>query len=223
MRNRPVKNKLGSRRGATMALALLLLMIASMVTAVVLTSAVTTAKRMKARKDTQQALLTLQSAVTMVRDQYTESTAEIVETRVQGGVPTYSVKFIAGPLKTAATGTQHPLSAASLEALRTAYTTDCSDADNPPKPIAVGSFGVSAVVGEETLENSNVAISMLGNKHGKEESYMDYQIELICSIDGREEQLDIKLDTDVYSSKTTRRDGTTIITTQVNWRPEGEA
>ena len=223
MRNGIIRNKLRSRKGASLALALMLLLVTSMVTAVVLASAVTTAKREKSRKDTQQALLTLQSAVTMVRDQFTDSRATIIEVKetedsISG---TTDVSFTAGSLRTPAGELTNPLSAASLLALKEAYDLNCSGGRNPT-PIPVGTFTVSAQVGEEELEPVSVAVTMLGNKHDQEESYMDFQIELVCTVGDRDERLDIKLDTDV-SRSVSRSKGSVVTVTEITWRPEGEA
>ena len=222
MRNSSIRHKLRSRKGASLTIALMLLLVTSTVTAVVLASAVTTAKREKSRKDTQQALLTLQSAITMVRDQYRESTATIIRT-VEGGqsIPRLDVSFSAGPLRNPSGGTPHPLAEQSCEALKTAYLIDCSGLSGDEVPTEVGSFRVTATVDGKTLDPVTVRVTMLGNNHTEEESYMDFQIELVGRIEGREERLDIKLDTDVYETMSSSG-GRTITDTRITWRPEGE-
>lgn len=221
MRNRPIQSKLRSRKGATLTLALMLLLVTSTVTAVALSTAVTTAKRERARRDTQQTLLTLQSAITMVRDQFTDSKAQIFEDKQGNGVPTITAAFTEGPLRSE----QHPLSENVETWLKSAYQLDCADVD--PGPIEVGSFTVSAKVDDEQLEDVIVQVRIHGNNHTKEESFMDFQIELIGTLADSDssDQLLLKLDTDVYRSKTSRNNGTTITTrntTEIYWRPEGD-
>ena len=220
MRNRPIKSKLRSRRGASLTLALMLLLVTSMVAAVVLASAVTTAKRVRSRKDTQQSLLTLQSAVTTIRDQFPASEAEITETRQGDGLPSISVRFTSGPLSDA----EHPLAEKAKKALREAYEPNVYGISNEsPAVLDPNGFTVRSQVGEEALQDVNVYITMLGNNHDSEEGYMDFQIELLCSVNGGEEQLDLKLDTDVHNT-TIRQNGVVVMRQKtITWRPEGEA
>ena len=223
MRNSSIRNKLRSRKGASLTIALMLLLVTSTVTAVVLASAVTTAKREKSRKDTQQAMLTLQSAITRVRDQYKESTATIIKTVESGqGIPRLNVSFSSGPLRYSSGSAPHPLSEKTIEALETAYNLDCSHLAGEEIPTPVGSFQVSATVDGKTLDTVTVDVTILGNNHIDEESYMDFQIELVGRIEGRDERLDIKLDTDVYETMSSSG-GRTITDTRITWRPEGEA
>ena len=229
MRKTTIGKKLRSRKGASLALALMLLLVTSMVTAVVLASAVTTAKRERSRKDTQQTILTLQSAIALLRDQYTGSKVTIIsETEGSGAIPKVTVSFTSGPLKSSGSGNQNPLSKASLDALERAYLTNCADIEPDEEvliPVGNG-FSVSAQVGDDeegTLENVNVSITMRGNRHSPEESYMDYQIQLTCGVDNSNEQLSLKLDTDVSKNSSTDKSGKTTEYTEISWRPEGEA
>ena len=74
-----VITKLKSRVGASLSLALLLLLIASMTTALVLSSAVSSAKSVRNARDSKQNMLTLQSALLLFRDDILRATVTVKE------------------------------------------------------------------------------------------------------------------------------------------------
>ena len=92
---RQIRQKLHSRRGASLLFALLLFLVASMVSITILNAALTAAKRLKDDRAQEQEYLTLSSAARLVAKSLSESSVVITETRVtvDGTFESYQIDY----------------------------------------------------------------------------------------------------------------------------------
>lgn len=211
MTMKKLKAKLKSNAGASMALALVLLMITTVLTAVAVSSAVTTAKRGKSRQETQQTILSLQSALVLMRDEFTGSTAKVEETFRKTDGSAISIKkevVFSGSLSSLAA--DNPLRLAIQNAILQAYAGLSHEFVST----------VGATVGSETLESVAVKVSMERNGHSNEDNVQDYQVTISCSSADAKELLSVDLDSSVKKETKEESNGYKIVTT-IEWTPGG--
>ena len=71
--NKNIRNKLESQNGVSILFALLLMMVAAMVSTVIVSASLTAVKRTKAKKDNMQEMVSLDSAALLLRDEITKT------------------------------------------------------------------------------------------------------------------------------------------------------
>ena len=169
--------KLNSRRGVTLVYALLLFLVAAMVSLVILQGALTTARRVHSEKQSEQAWLTLNSAAQLMRDELQSSTCTITTTKTTyaWGTTTSSTTYSPdGPL-----GSLLQKAVESADDQSRAYTADTltvTAADNLLDPVSV----------QLTLQPCSVDWTAADAEN-------NYRVTAVFSMDGEEQQLYLTL------------------------------